>query len=258
MPASRAAPGQIQQDRARACRGAGGTSSAGGARDEQQTSMHHMNMHRASHVLWIAPFAIAVACGGPSRSRDAAQPKGPRVSPQLAQLEPVRTVRAGALDVAYYEAGPKDGNAVLLLHGFPYDIHSFVDVVPRLADAGLRVIVPYLRGFGPTRFVDRSTPRSGQQAALGADVIALMDALEIPRAILGGYDWGARAANVVAALWPERCAGLVSVNSYLIQDISAATNPIRPSSKPASGTSSTSRPNVAVAGSPRTGAASRR
>ena len=189
--------------------------------------MHHMNMHRASHVLWIAPFAIAVACGGPSRSRDAAQPKGPRVSAQLAQLEPVRTVRAGALDVAYYEAGPKMATRCSCSMGSPRH-HSFVDVVPQLADAGLRVIVPYLRGFGPTRFVDPSTPRSGQQAALGADVIALMDALEIPRAILGGYDWGARAANVVAALWPERCAGLVSVNSYLIQDISAATNPIRP------------------------------
>ena len=170
----------------------------------------------------------------------------------------MRTVRAGALDVAYYEAGPKDGNAVLLLHGFPYDIHSFVDVIPRLADAGLRVIVPYLRGFGPTRFVDPSTPRSGQQAALGADVIALMDALEIPRAILGGYDWGGRAANVVAALWPERCAGLVSVNGYLIQESAPRRTPSVPSSKPASGTSSTSRPNVAVAGSPRTGAASRR
>ncbi|WP_343240737.1 MULTISPECIES: alpha/beta hydrolase [unclassified Streptomyces] len=139
-----------------------------------------------------------------------------------------RTVRAGVLDVAYYEAGPARGPAVLLLHGFPYDVHSYVDVAPELAAAGLRVIVPYLRGHGSTRFADPATARSGQQAALGADVIALLDALGLPRAVLAGYDWGARAANVVAALWPQRCAGLVSVNSYLIQDISAAGRPLRP------------------------------
>jgi pimeloyl-ACP methyl ester carboxylesterase len=149
-------------------------------------------------------------------------------SPKLARLEPLNTVQAGVLDISYYEAGPADGDAVLLLHGFPYDIHSYVDVIPLLADAGLRVIVPYLRGHGPTRFLDPSTPRSGQQAALGVDVIDLIDALDFPRAILAGYDWGRRAACIAAALWPERCAGLLSVNGYLIQDISAATNPIRP------------------------------
>lgn len=154
-----------------------------------------------------------------------AVPAGPPTG--LARLEPLTRVRAGVLEVAYYEAGPADGDAVLL-HGFPYDIHSYVDVIPLLADAGLRVIVPYLRGHGPTRFLDPSTPRSGQQAAISADVIDLMDALDLPRAILAGYDWGGRAACVAAALWPERCAGLVSVNSYLIQDISTATNPIRP------------------------------
>jgi pimeloyl-ACP methyl ester carboxylesterase len=143
-------------------------------------------------------------------------------------LQPLRTARAGVLEVAYHEAGPADGEAVLLLHGFPYDIHSYVDVVPLLADAGLRVIVPYLRGHGPTRFVDPSAPRSGQQAALGTDVVELLNALGIPRAILAGYDWGGRAACIVAALWPERCAGLVSVNGYLIQDIAAAATPIRP------------------------------
>jgi pimeloyl-ACP methyl ester carboxylesterase len=143
-------------------------------------------------------------------------------------FQPLKTVRAGVLEVTYHEAGPAEGEAVLLLHGFPYDIHSYVDVVPLLADAGLRVIVPYLRGHGPTRFVDPSTPRSGQQAALGADVVELLDALGIPRAILAGYDWGGRAACIVAALWPERCAGLVSVNGYLIQDVAAAATPIRP------------------------------
>jgi pimeloyl-ACP methyl ester carboxylesterase len=144
------------------------------------------------------------------------------------RLGPVRRVRAGVLDVAYHEDGPADGEVVLLLHGFPYDIHSYVDVAPALAAEGFRVIVPHLRGHGATRFLDPATPRSGQQAALGADVVALMDALGIRRAVLAGYDWGARAACVVAALWPERCTGLVSVNSYLIQDIAAATTPIRP------------------------------
>ncbi len=149
-------------------------------------------------------------------------------SSDLPRLEPLKTVRAGVLDVAYYEAGPGDGDAVLLLHGYPYDIHSYIDVIPLLTDAGLRVIVPYLRGHGATRFVDQSTPRSGQQAAIGADVIALLDALALPRAILAGYDWGGRAACVAAALWPERCSGLVSVNSYQIQNINAALNPFPP------------------------------
>ena len=135
------------------------------------------------------------------------------------RLEPLRHVDAGVLNIAYYEAGPADGPAVMLLHGFPYDIHSYVDVAPQLAAQGCRVIVPYLRGYGPTRFRDKATPRSGEQAALGADLIALMDALGIQRAVFAGYDWGGRAACVGAALWPERCAGLVSLNCYNIQDI---------------------------------------
>jgi pimeloyl-ACP methyl ester carboxylesterase len=148
--------------------------------------------------------------------------------PRLGRLEPIKVARTPVLDVAYHEAGPPDGLPVLLLHGFPYDIHSYVDIVPLLTARGLRVIVPYLRGHGATTFRDPTTPRSGQQAALGADVIDLMDALAIPRAVLAGYDWGGRAACVVAALWPQRCAGLVAVNGYLIQDISAATRPIEP------------------------------
>lgn len=117
---------------------------------------------------------------------------------------------------------------VVLLHGFPYDIHSFIDVIPPLARAGRRVIVPYLRGFGPTRFRNDATIRSGQQAAIGADVIALLDALHIPTAVLAGFDWGGRAACVAAALWPERCDGVVTVNSYLIHNISASMVPISP------------------------------
>jgi pimeloyl-ACP methyl ester carboxylesterase len=152
---------------------------------------------------------------------------GPRAS-STQRLEPLRQVDAGVLSIAYYEAGPADGPAVMLLHGFPYDIHSYVDVAPLLAAQGCRVIVPYLRGHGPTRFRDAEIPRSGEQAAIGADLMALMDALSIPRAVFAGYDWGGRAACVGAALWPERCIGLVSVNSYLIQDIANALVPAPP------------------------------
>jgi pimeloyl-ACP methyl ester carboxylesterase len=149
-------------------------------------------------------------------------------APSQRRLEPLRHIDAGVLDVAYYEAGPADGPAVMLLHGFPYDIHSYVDVAPLLAARGCRAIVPYLRGYGPTRFRDSATPRSGEQASIGADLMALMDALAIKRAVFAGYDWGGRAACVGAALWPERCMGLVSVNGYLIQDIAKAMIPATP------------------------------
>ncbi|WP_448811032.1 alpha/beta fold hydrolase [Agromyces bauzanensis] len=146
----------------------------------------------------------------------------------IPRLLPLRHIETAHLDIAYFEAGPADGPPVLLLHGFPYDIHSYVDVAPLLADAGFRVIVPHLRGHGDTRFLNNTIPRTGQQAALGQDVIELMDALGIPQAILAGYDWGGRAACIVAALWPERVTALVSVNGYLIQDISTSMQPIRP------------------------------
>ncbi|HTM94780.1 MAG TPA: alpha/beta hydrolase [Croceibacterium sp.] len=142
---------------------------------------------------------------------------------------PIKQIRAGVLDVGYFEMGPGDGPAVLLLHGFPYSIDSFVDVAPLLAARGCRVIVPYLRGHGTTRFLDGATPRSGQQGAIGDDLVAFLDALQLRRAVLAGYDWGGRAACVAAALWPERCTGLVSVNSYLIQDIARAGAPLPPS-----------------------------
>jgi pimeloyl-ACP methyl ester carboxylesterase len=141
------------------------------------------------------------------------------------RLEPLRHVDAGPLNVAYYEAGPAAGPVAVLLHGFPYDIHAYVDVAPQLASQGCRVIVPYLRGYGTTLFRDKATPRSGEQAAMGADLMALMDALHIKQAVFAGYDWGGRAACVGAALWPERCIGLVCVNSYLIQDIARAMKP---------------------------------
>lgn len=137
-------------------------------------------------------------------------------------------VTAGVLRVAYFEWGDKDGWPCVLGHGFPYDAHAYADVAPLLAQAGARVIVPYLRGYGPTSFRSTDTPRSGEQAALAADLLALMDALQIQRAVLGGYDWGGRAACIVAALWPERVAALVTGNSYNIQNIARAAEPLPP------------------------------
>ncbi len=155
-------------------------------------------------------------------------PVHPIRAPSSKRMELLRHIDAGVLNVAYYEEGPADGPVAILLHGFPYDIHSYVDVAPQLAAQGCRVVVPYLRGFGTTRFRKAATPRSGEQAAIGADVIALMDALGIRRAVIAGYNWGGRAACVAAALWPERCAGMVTVNSYLIQDLTRAILPISP------------------------------
>ena len=140
----------------------------------------------------------------------------------------LKQINAGVLSVGYAEAGPSRGPAVILLHGWPYDIHSFADVTPVLASRGYRVIVPYLRGYGTTRFLSDASPRNGQQAALGVDTIALMDALGIGQAIIGGFDWGARSADVVAALWPDRCKALVSVSGYLIGSQAANKAPLAP------------------------------
>jgi pimeloyl-ACP methyl ester carboxylesterase len=140
----------------------------------------------------------------------------------------VLTIEAGVLSIAYVEHGPASGWPCVLGHGFPYDVNAYAEAAPLLAQAGARVIVRYLRGFGPTRFLAAETPRSGEQAALGADLLALMDALRIERAVVGGYDWGGRAACIVAALWPERAAALVSANSYNIQDIARAMEPATP------------------------------
>ena len=143
----------------------------------------------------------------------------------------LKQVDAGVLSIGYAEAGPPEGLAVILLHGWPYDIHSFADVTPALAAAGYHVIVPFVRGYGTTRFLSDGTPRNGQQAALAADVIAHMDALSIDRAILAGFDWGARSANVIAALWPDRCKALVSVSGYLIGSQAASAAPLPPAAE---------------------------
>ncbi|WP_407158365.1 alpha/beta fold hydrolase [Bradyrhizobium sp. STM 3557] len=140
----------------------------------------------------------------------------------------LKQIEAGVLNVGYVEAGPANGPVVILLHGWPYDIYSYVDVAPALASVGYRVIVPYLRGYGTTRFLSQDTMRSGQPVAVSADIVALMDALKIEKATLAGYDWGARTANIIAALWPERCKAMVSVSGYLIGSQEAGKMPLPP------------------------------
>jgi pimeloyl-ACP methyl ester carboxylesterase len=171
-----------------------------------------------------AGLAVAVTSVASYASTPAlAAPPGSRGS-----FASLKQVDAGALNVGYAEAGPADGAPVILLHGWPYDIHSYVDVAPLLAARGHRVLVPYFRGYGSTQFLSADTVRNGQQAALAQDIVAFMDALNIQRAVLGGFDWGARTADIVAALWPERVKALVSVSGYLIVDPVANQRPLSP------------------------------
>jgi pimeloyl-ACP methyl ester carboxylesterase len=165
--------------------------------------------------LAVAPFGLASMARA---SSGISMPAAARTTTGSAHtaFASLKQIEAGVLRVAYAEDGPANGTPVLLLHGWPYDIHSYVDVAPMLAAAGYRVIVPYLRGYGGTRFVSPETRRNGQQAALASDAIALLDALKIDKAVVAGYDWGARTANIMAALWPERCRAMVSVSGYLI------------------------------------------
>jgi pimeloyl-ACP methyl ester carboxylesterase len=175
----------------------------------------------AAELGLIGPAAARSSTARPS---DAA-PRGPGT---LGSFGEPKQIHAGLLDVGYAEAGPVGGPAVILLHGWPYDIHSFVDVTPLLAARGHRVIVPHLRGHGTTRFLSSETFRNGQPSAIASDIIALMDALKIEKAILAGFDWGARTADIIAALWPERCKALVSVSGYLIGSREAGTMPLPP------------------------------
>ncbi|MBC8721107.1 alpha/beta hydrolase [Paraburkholderia sp. 31.1] len=147
---------------------------------------------------------------------------------RVASFEKIRSINAGTLNVSYAEAGPQNGPVVILLHGWPYDIYSFAEVTPLLTAAGYRVIVPYLRGYGGTRFLSADTPRNGQQAVVAVDIINLMDALKIDKAVLGGFDWGARTVNIVAALWPQRVKAMVSVSGYLIGSQDANRAPLPP------------------------------
>jgi len=161
-----------------------------------------------------------------------AAPAQPQPAVTAAQtFGPLKHIKAGVLDVAYVEQGPAYGPAVILLHGWPYDIHSFQEVAPILAAQGYRVLVPYVRGYGETRFLSAQTPRNAQPSALASDVIAFMDALHVERAVLAGFDWGARTADIVSALWPERVKALVSVSGYLISSQEAAKAPLPPSAE---------------------------
>jgi len=174
-------------------------------------------------ITTVAAGAVTLAACASQSQKDS----GPAPAPTHG-MNAVNQIEAGDLSVGYTEAGPADGRPVILLHGWPYDIHSYADVSALLAERGFRVIVPYLRGFGPTRFLSKDTFRNGQQAALAQDLIALMDALDIPQAILGGYDWGGRTVNNVAALWPQRVSGLVAVSGYITVNLAANLEPLPP------------------------------
>jgi pimeloyl-ACP methyl ester carboxylesterase len=190
--------------------------------------------HDRRHFLGTAAMTVAAARLGMIDSARAQSSKPgtaalPKTRPGTnASFGSLKQIDAGALSIGYAESGPANGRAVILLHGWPYDIHSYVDVAPSLAAAGYRVIVPYLRGYGPTRFLSSETVRNGQQSVVAADIVALMDALKIPKAILAGFDWGARTVNIIAALWPERCKAMVSVSGYLIGSQEAGKMPLPP------------------------------
>jgi len=183
-------------------------------------------------AMTFAASQLDVAGLAKAQSPNAAGPRPQATTTGSGRSFPtLKQVNAGPLNVSYVEEGPADGPAVLLLHGWPYDIYSFIDVAPVLAAAGRRVIVPYLRGYGATRFLSSSTVRNGQPAALATDVIDLMDALKIRSATLAGFDWGGRSADIVAALWPERCTALVSVSGYLIGSQASGKTPLPPAAE---------------------------
>jgi pimeloyl-ACP methyl ester carboxylesterase len=183
----------------------------------------------AAVTLAAAPFAMSGALFAQSGD---AKPGAGAIRPGAhTSFAALKQIEAGVLTIGYAEAGPADGPVVILLHGWPYDIYAFIDVVPVLASAGFRVIVPWLRGYGTTRFLSIDTPRNGQQGALATDVIALMDALKIDKAVVAGFDWGARTADIVAAIWPERVKALVSVSGYLIGSQEANKKPLPPSAE---------------------------
>ncbi len=197
--------------------------------------IEEFSQHRRE-FLGAAAFAIAATQFGAVSSAFAESTGGGATPPAAGGTAadvfgPVKQINAGELDIGYVEAGPADGPAVLLLHGWPYDIHSFVDVVPLLTAHGYRVIVPHVRGYGTTRFLSKNAVRNGQPSAVAMDAVALLDALKIDKATLAGFDWGARTADIVAALWPERCTGLVSVSGYLIGGQKAGMTPLQPTAE---------------------------
>lgn len=187
-----------------------------------------LDQHRRQ-FLGVAAGTVAVGLGVIGLVRG--ETGTPRSSATNASFGTIKQIDAGVLNVGYAEVGPASGPVAILLHGWPYDIHSFVDVAPILAQAGYRVIIPYLRGYGSTHFLSSETLRNGEPAALATDIIALMDALDIKRAVIAGFDWGARTADIIAALWPERCRALVSVSGYLISSQAAGNAPLPPAAE---------------------------
>jgi pimeloyl-ACP methyl ester carboxylesterase len=185
----------------------------------------------SSAAMTIAAAELGLADSAHAQLRDTKASRESIETGLNKSFGPLRQIDAGLLNVGYAEAGPADGRPVLLLHGWPYDIHTYVDVAPLLTAKGYRVIVPYLRGYGTTRFLSGETVRNGQPSALAADIVAFMDALKIEKAIIGGCDWGARTANIVAALWPDRCKAMVSVSGYLISSQAAGRMPLPPSAE---------------------------
>ncbi|MHA7776023.1 alpha/beta fold hydrolase [Roseibium sp. M-1] len=181
--------------------------------------------------LGMSALTLAAAEFGAASLARAASSAGATVSGGSVAFQNLKQIKAGVLDIGYAEAGPEDGPAVLLVHGWPYDIHSFADVAPILASRGYRVIVPHLRGYGTTRFQSTDAPRNAQQSVFAADMIALMDALGIEKAIVAGFDWGARTVNIMAALWPERCQAMVSVSGYLIGSQKGNGKPLPPAAE---------------------------
>jgi pimeloyl-ACP methyl ester carboxylesterase len=213
-------------------------------------ALHALGIAGGAALLGRVPVVASEKGIGSARG---STPNGPRGT----TLAPIRQIDAGLLNVGYAEVGPAQGRAVVLLHGWPYDIHSYDEVAPLLASRGYRVIAPYLRGYGTTRFLSGDTPRNGQPSALAVDLTAFLDALAIDKAILAGFDWGARTGDIVAALWPERCSALVSVSGYLIGSQAAGKLPLPPPGSSSGGTSSTSRRSAAGPGTTGTGATSR-
>jgi pimeloyl-ACP methyl ester carboxylesterase len=190
---------------------------------------HHRRRFLGTAAISIAAGQLAMIGSGNAQAGGSTTTKLPTIRPGTnPSFQSLKQIDAGVLSIGYAEAGPADGPAVILLHGWPYDIYSFVDVAPLLASAGYRVIVPYLRGYGTTRFLSGDTYRNGQQSVVALDIIALMDALQIRKAVLAGFDWGARTACIMAALWPERCKALVSVSGYLIGSVKANEQPLPP------------------------------
>jgi len=183
-------------------------------------------------AMTIAATQLGIVGSVNAQSSKTNQAQIPPIKPGTnTSFASIKQINAGVLNIGYAEAGPANGEAVILLHGWPYDIYSFVDVAPLLASAGYRVIVPYLRGYGSTQFLSSDTPRNGQQSVVAVDVIALMDSLKIEKATIGGFDWGARTANIVAALWPQRCKAMVSVSGYLIGNQQAGKIPLPPNAE---------------------------